>query len=106
MDTEPTDECVVPVRRRHVLPHANATRRTHPLPPQFERSVSHAYGDRSAFSSSSRRFRPAGTVVFHLDFEAGLYERRAEAAVDRIESVVEGGWVRRLGSYDVEHVVE
>ena len=47
-----------------------------------------------------------GDYVFHIDFEAGLYERRAEAAVDRIESVVEGGWVCRLGSYDVEHVVE
>ena len=47
-----------------------------------------------------------GDYVFHLDVEAGLYERRAEAAVDRVESIVESGWVRRLGSYDVEHVVE
>ncbi|MFQ3293535.1 MAG: prephenate dehydratase [Halobacteriales archaeon] len=47
-----------------------------------------------------------GDYVFHLDFEAGLYERRAEAAVDRVESIVESGLVRRLGSYDVEHVGE
>jgi prephenate dehydratase len=50
--------------------------------------------------------RRLGDYVFHLDFEAGLYERRAEAAVDQIEASLEDGWVRRLGSYDVEHVVE
>lgn len=88
---------------------SSRTRKPHvghiPRPPQFERSVSHTYGDRPAFSTASRRFRSAGTVVFHFDFEAGLYERCAEAAVDRVESIVELGWVRRLGSYDVVHVV-
>ncbi|PSQ16826.1 prephenate dehydratase [Halobacteriales archaeon QS_8_69_26] len=46
-----------------------------------------------------------GDYVFHVDFAAGLYEERAQAALSDIEDTAEHGWVRRLGSYDVEHVV-
>ncbi|WP_128477026.1 prephenate dehydratase [Halorussus pelagicus] len=46
-----------------------------------------------------------GDYVFHVDFEAGLYEERAEEAIGDIEDLAENGWVRRLGSYDAEHVV-
>ncbi|PSP74900.1 prephenate dehydratase [Halobacteriales archaeon QS_1_68_20] len=46
-----------------------------------------------------------GDYVFHVDLDAGLYERRAKAALEEIESVVEEGWVRRLGSYDTETVL-
>jgi prephenate dehydratase len=45
-----------------------------------------------------------GDYLFHIDFEAGLYERRAEAAVDDLEGVVGDGWVRTLGSYDTRTV--
>jgi prephenate dehydratase len=46
-----------------------------------------------------------GDYVFHLDFEAGLYEDRAEQTVAEIETLADKGWVRRLGSYDTEHVL-
>ncbi len=46
-----------------------------------------------------------GDYVFHIDIAAGLYEERAQNAVEAIEAVVSEGWVRRLGSYDVEHVL-
>lgn len=46
-----------------------------------------------------------GDYVFHIDFAAGLYEERAQDAISDIESIAENGWVRRLGSYDTEHVV-
>jgi prephenate dehydratase len=46
-----------------------------------------------------------GDYVFHVDFEAGLYEDRASDAVAEIEAVAENGWVRRLGSYDTRHVL-
>jgi len=46
-----------------------------------------------------------GDYVFHVDFQAGLYEDRTQAALEEIESLAENGWVRRLGSYDTEHVV-
>ena len=54
--------------------------------------------------------RPSGTrlgdYLFHLDFAAGLYEDRTRAALADVESIVdEDGWVRRLGSYDTDHVV-
>ncbi|SEQ69992.1 prephenate dehydratase [Natrinema salaciae] len=47
-----------------------------------------------------------GDYVFHVDFEAGLYESRTTEAIDDLEELAENGWVRRLGSYDTEHVVE
>jgi prephenate dehydratase len=46
-----------------------------------------------------------GDYVFHLDFAAGLYEDRSQEAIAEIEDIAENGWVRRLGSYDTEHVV-
>ncbi|WP_158058475.1 prephenate dehydratase [Halorussus halophilus] len=46
-----------------------------------------------------------GDYVFHVDFAAGLYEDRAQEAIADIESIAENGWVRRLGSYDTEHVL-
>ncbi|MFC4548888.1 MULTISPECIES: prephenate dehydratase [Halorussus] len=46
-----------------------------------------------------------GDYVFHVDFAAGLYEDRAREAVEEVEELAENGWVRRLGSYDTEHVV-
>lgn len=46
-----------------------------------------------------------GDYVFHVDFAAGLYEDRTEEALEQIDAIAETGWVRRLGSYDVEHVV-
>lgn len=46
-----------------------------------------------------------GDYVFHLDFAAGLYEGRAEEAVEEIEDIASAGWVRWLGSYDTEHVL-
>jgi prephenate dehydratase len=46
-----------------------------------------------------------GDYVFHVDFSAGLYEDRSQAAVEEVEGIAENGWVRRLGSYDTEHVL-
>ncbi len=46
-----------------------------------------------------------GDYVFHVDFEAGLYEERAEEAIAEVEALAENGWVRKLGSYDAEHVL-
>ncbi|MFB6188259.1 MAG: prephenate dehydratase [Halapricum sp.] len=46
-----------------------------------------------------------GDYVFHVDFQAGLYEDRTQAALEEIEKLAENGWVKRLGSYDTEHVV-
>jgi prephenate dehydratase len=45
-----------------------------------------------------------GDYLFHVDVAAGLYEDRTQAAVADVEELAENGWVRRLGSYDVEHV--
>ncbi|WP_336001584.1 prephenate dehydratase [Halorientalis halophila] len=47
-----------------------------------------------------------GDYVFHIDIAAGLYEDRTQDALTEIEAIAEDGWVRRLGSYDTEHVVE
>ncbi|MFW5937753.1 MAG: prephenate dehydratase [Halanaeroarchaeum sp.] len=46
-----------------------------------------------------------GDYMFHVDVAAGLYEDRTQAAIADLESLAPDGWVRRLGSYDVEHVV-
>ncbi|AXR79707.1 prephenate dehydratase [Natrarchaeobaculum sulfurireducens] len=67
------------------------------------------FGDRD-INLSRVESRPSGQrlgdYVFHVDVEAGLYESRTEAALEDIESLAENGWVKRLGSYDTEHVVE
>jgi prephenate dehydratase len=46
-----------------------------------------------------------GDYVFHVDIAGGLYEERVADAIADIEATVPDGWVRWLGSYDVEHVV-
>jgi len=46
-----------------------------------------------------------GDYLFHLDVDGGLFEERTQAALAEVEEIAENGWVRRLGSYDVEHVV-
>ena len=46
-----------------------------------------------------------GDYLFHIDFEAGLYEDRSKAAVGDVKDIAKNGWVRELGSYDVRHVV-
>jgi prephenate dehydratase len=46
-----------------------------------------------------------GDYVFHVDFEAGLYEDRAQGALTDVREVAAKGWVRELGSYDTEHVL-
>jgi len=50
--------------------------------------------------------RRLGDYCFHFDIEAGLYEARTQEALAEIEAICENGWVRRLGSYDTEHVVD
>jgi prephenate dehydratase len=45
-----------------------------------------------------------GDYLFHIDFEAPLYEPRSQAALEDVEAVAADGWVRRLGSYDTRHV--
>ena len=47
-----------------------------------------------------------GDYVFHIDVAAGLYEDRTKNAIADIEDIAADGWVRRLGSYDTDHVVE
>ncbi|MFB6183905.1 MAG: prephenate dehydratase [Haloarculaceae archaeon] len=47
-----------------------------------------------------------GDYVFHIDIAAGLYEERTQAALADVEDIAgDGGWVRRLGSYDSETVL-
>jgi len=46
-----------------------------------------------------------GDYVFHVDISAGLYEERTQDALAVIQDIAEDGWVRRLGSYDTEHVL-
>ena len=47
-----------------------------------------------------------GDYVFHVDIAAGLYEKRTQEAIADVEAIAEDGWVRRLGSYDTEHVLD
>ncbi|MDS0281884.1 prephenate dehydratase [Haloarcula onubensis] len=47
-----------------------------------------------------------GDYVFHIDAAAGLYEERAQKALADIEELAENGWVRHLGSYDTETVID
>jgi prephenate dehydratase len=46
-----------------------------------------------------------GDYLFHIDFEAGLYEERAKEAIADVEEIAAKGWVKKLGSYDSRHVV-
>lgn len=46
-----------------------------------------------------------GDYMFHIDVEAGLYEDRTTAAINELEAFLDDGWIRKLGSYDVEHVL-
>ncbi|MGM0398660.1 MAG: prephenate dehydratase [Halobacteriota archaeon] len=46
-----------------------------------------------------------GDYMFHVDIAAGLYEDRTQEAIADLEALAPDGWVRQLGSYDVEHVV-
>ena len=46
-----------------------------------------------------------GDYMFHIDVTAGLYEDRMQDAIADLEALAANGWVRPLGSYDVEHVV-
>jgi len=46
-----------------------------------------------------------GDYVFHVDVAAGGYEGRLRDALDAVAALAADGWVRRLGSYDVKHVV-
>ena len=68
-----------------------------------------AFADRD-INLSRIESRPSGNrlgdYLFHIDFEAGLYEARAQDALDDIESIADNGWVKRLGSYDRQHVVD
>ena len=68
-----------------------------------------AFADRD-INLSRIESRPSGERLgdycFHFDIEAGLYESRTEAALADVETICEAGWVRRLGSYDTEHVVD
>lgn len=51
--------------------------------------------------------RRLGDYQFHVDIAAGLYEQRTQDALADLDDVVAAdGWVKRLGSYDVEHVVD
>ena len=43
--------------------------------------------------------------MFHVDVAAGLYEDRTQEAIEVLEAIAADGWVRRLGSYDSEHVL-
>lgn len=67
-----------------------------------------AFADRD-INLSRIESRPSGErlgdYLFHIDFEAGLYEDRAQGAVGDVESIARNGWVRQLGSYNVRHVV-
>lgn len=68
-----------------------------------------AFADR-AINLTRIESRPSGTrlgdYLFHVDFAAGLYEDRTKAALADVDDIIaDDGWVRRLGSYDIEHVV-
>ncbi|MFB6091964.1 MAG: prephenate dehydratase [Haloquadratum sp.] len=67
-----------------------------------------AFADRD-INLSRIESRPSGNrlgdYLFHIDFEAGLYEDRAQEALDDVEEIAEDGWVKRLGSYDKRHVL-
>ncbi|MFB6156127.1 MAG: prephenate dehydratase [Haloferacaceae archaeon] len=67
-----------------------------------------AFADRD-INLSRVESRPSGArlgdYLFHVDFEAGLYEERTQEALEDVEAIASNGWVRRLGSYDTTHVL-
>jgi prephenate dehydratase len=67
-----------------------------------------AFADRD-INLSRIESRPSGNrlgdYLFHIDFEAGMYEQRAQEAVADVEDIAHKGWVRNLGSYDTRHVL-
>ena len=67
-----------------------------------------AFADRE-INLSRIESRPSGDrlgdYLFHMDVAAGLYEQRLQDAIAAVEREIPDGWVRRLGSYDVEHRV-
>ncbi|MFB6280658.1 MAG: prephenate dehydratase [Haloferacaceae archaeon] len=67
-----------------------------------------AFADRE-INLSRVESRPSGErlgdYLFHIDFEAGLYEDRTREAVAEVEEIAANGWVRRLGSYNTRHVL-
>ncbi|WP_338728311.1 prephenate dehydratase [Haladaptatus sp. DJG-WS-42] len=70
--------------------------------------VLEAFADRD-INLSRIESRPSGNrlgdYLFHLDFEAGMYEERAQAAIDEVRKTVSKGTVDVLGSYDTKHIV-
>jgi prephenate dehydratase len=67
-----------------------------------------AFADRD-INLSRIESRPTGNrlgdYLFHVDFDAGMYEERARKAVAEVEEIAENGWVHVLGSYDTRHVL-
>ena len=67
-----------------------------------------AFADRD-INLSRIESRPTGNrlgdYLFHVDFDAGMYEERAQQAVAEVEEIAENGWVHVLGSYDTRHVL-
>jgi prephenate dehydratase len=67
-----------------------------------------AFADRD-INLSRIESRPSGErlgdYLFHIDFEAGLYEERTEEALAEVDEIAANGWVHRLGSYDTRHVL-
>ena len=68
-----------------------------------------AFADRN-LNLSRIESRPSGErlgdYLFHFDVDAGLYEEHMAKAVEDIEAIADKGWVKVLGSYDTEHVLE
>jgi prephenate dehydratase len=67
-----------------------------------------AFADRD-INLSRIESRPSGErlgdYLFHIDFEAGLYEERTGEALAEVDEIAANGWVHRLGSYDTRHVL-
>jgi len=68
-----------------------------------------AFADRN-LNLSRIESRPSGErlgdYLFHFDVDAGLYEDHMAKAVGDIEAIVDKGWVKVMGSYDAEHVLD
>ena len=68
-----------------------------------------AFADRN-LNLSRIESRPSGErlgdYLFHFDVDAGLYEDHMAKAVEDVEAIADNGWVKVLGSYDTEHVLD